>query len=70
MGIPLPLPDETAGWINMVLAMEIGLSAGNFVLDGDPAPFLKRARSPLPNFRSISIVDKRLDASRCHLVWR
>ena len=24
---------------------------------------------PLPNFRFISIVAKRLDASRCHLVW-
>ena len=23
-----------------------------------------------PNFRPISIIDKRLDASRCHLVWR
>jgi len=42
--------------------MEVGLGPGDFVLDGDPAP--------LPNFWSISIVDKRLDASRFHLVWR
>ena len=29
----------------------------------------KSGRSPLPNLRPISIVAKRLDASRCHLVW-
>jgi len=28
----------------------------------------ERGRSPLPNFRPISIVDKRMHASRCHLV--
>jgi len=26
--------------------------------------------SPLPSFRPIAIVAKRLDASRCYLVWR
>ena len=26
-------------------------SAGEFVLDGDPAPSPKRGRSPLPNFK-------------------
>jgi len=49
MGIPLPLPKKgaplkksahvycgrTAGWIKMVLGMEIGLSPGDFVLDED-----------------------------------
>ena len=29
---------QTAGWIKMVLGMEVGLSPGDFVLDGDPAP--------------------------------
>ena len=29
----------------------------------------QRGWSPLPNFLPISIVAKRLDASRCHLVW-
>jgi len=28
----------TAGCIKMPLAMEVGLSSGEFVLDGDPAP--------------------------------
>ena len=34
-----------------------------------PCPSPKRGGAPLPNFRPISIVAKRLDASRCHLVW-
>jgi len=33
---------------------------------GPRSPSSKRERSPLPNFRPISIVAKRLDASRCH----
>jgi len=33
------------------------------VLDGDPVPFLQKGAEPLPNFRPISIVAKRLDAS-------
>jgi len=35
-----------------------------------PSPLAKKAAEPLPNFRQISTVPKRLDASRCHLVWR
>jgi len=27
-----------AAWIKMPLGMELGLSSGDFVLDGDPAP--------------------------------
>jgi len=30
----------------------------------------KKGQSPLPNFRPISIVAKRLDASRCPILWR
>jgi len=33
------------------------------------SPFPPKRAEPLPNFRPISIVAKRLDASRCHLVW-
>jgi len=56
--------------INVALGMQVGLRSGDFVLDRDPAsPPQKRERSPLPNFRPICIVAKRLDASRCHLVW-
>jgi len=48
----------------MPLGMAVGLSPGDFVLDGEPAPL--RA----PNFRPTSIVAKRLHGSKCHLVRR
>jgi len=38
--------------------MEVDLSPGDFVLDGDPAPSPQRGRAP--NFRPMSIVAKRL----------
>jgi len=53
----------------MTLGMEVGLGPGRIVLDGNELPSPKRGQSP-GNFRSISIVDKRLDGSRCHLVRR
>ena len=78
-GYPAPLPKkgaeppkfsahvycgQTAGWIKIVLGTEVGLSPGDLVvLDEDPAPSPKRGQSPLANFRPISIVAKRLDAS-------
>jgi len=61
---------QTAGWIKMALGIEVSLTPGDFVLHGDPAPIPKRGRSPLPNFRPIYTVAKRLDASRSHSVWR
>jgi len=51
----------------MALGMEVGLSPGDTVLDGDPAP---PNMGTAPNFRWMSIVAKQLDGSRCHLVWR
>jgi len=55
----------------MALGMEVGLGPGHIVLDGDPAPLpQKEDGDTAPNFRPISIVAKRLDASRCHLVRR
>jgi len=61
---------QTAGCIKMPLGVDVGLNPGNFVLDGYPTTSPQRGRCPLPNFRPDSIVVKRLDASRCHLVWR
>jgi len=61
---------QTAGWIKMALGMEVGLGPVHIVLDGYAAPLPKRGTAPLPNFRPIFIVAKRLDTSRCHLVWR
>ena len=37
---------QTAGCIKTPLGMEVGLSQGDFVLDGDPAPSPKSGRSP------------------------
>ena len=59
---------QTVGRIKMKLGVQVGLGPGHVVLDGDPAPSEKGGRSFLPNFRPISIVAKRLDGSRCHLV--
>ena len=35
-----------AAWIKMSLGMEVGLSPGDFVLDGDPAPLSKKGGEP------------------------
>ena len=52
----------------MPLGTEVGLGPGNIVPDGDPAPPNKRHSTP--TWRSMSILAKRLDGSRCHLVRR
>jgi len=61
---------QTAGWIKVPLGMEVGLGPGNIVLDGDPAPPPLKGHGTAPNFRPVSVVAKRLDGLRCHLVWR
>jgi len=40
---------QTAGWIKMALAMEVGLGPGHIVLDGEPAPLPKNG-AELPIF--------------------
>jgi len=60
---------QMAGCIKVPLCMELGLSPGDFVFDEDPALLLKRGAEP-PYFWPMSIVAKRPDASRCHLVRR
>jgi len=47
--------------------MEVGLSPGHIVLDGDPAP---PKRGTALNFRPMSVVTKQLNGSRCHLAQR
>jgi len=81
MGTPVPLPKkwseppkfpadfycvQTALWVKMALGTEVGLSLGDFVLDGDPTPSPKGRRSP--PVIGPCIVAKRLHGSRCHLV--
>jgi len=58
---------QTSGWIKMPLGMEVGLDPADFVLDGDPAPASKMGHSG-PQFLPMSIMAKRLDGSRWHLV--
>jgi len=42
---------QMAAWIKMPLGMELGLSPGDFLLDGHPAlPSPKKAAEPLPQF--------------------
>ena len=84
-GDPFPLPrkgwspqfsahvycGQTAAWIKMPHGTEVGVGLCDIVLDGNPAsPPQKLDGATVPNFWPISIVAKRLDASKCHLVWR
>jgi len=57
---------QKAGWIKMSLSMEVGLGPDHIVLDWDAAPPFPNWQTP--NFRPMSVVAKRLDGSRCHLV--
>jgi len=59
--------DQTAGWIKMPLGTEVNLDPGNIVLDGVAAP-PKRAQPS--SFRFMSVVAKRLDGRRHHLVQK
>jgi len=52
--------DQTAGRMKLVLGAEVGLSPGDFVLDGDPAPPQKVGGAP-PNFRPMFIAAKLLN---------
>jgi len=60
---------QTAAWIKTPLGTEVGLGLRDIVLDGDPAfPPLKGHSHP--NFRPMSVMAKRLDGLRSHLVRR
>ena len=62
--------DQTAGLTKITLGMEVGLVPGDFAFDRDPATPRKKSTPTSPNFWPMSIVAKRLDGSRCHLVRR
>ena len=51
----------------MKLGMQVGLSPGHIVLDGDPAPLPKKGTEPP---FSAHVCAKWLHGLRCHLVWR
>ena len=54
----------------MKLGMDVGLDPGHILLDGDPAPPPKKGGHSPQFFLPMSVVAKRLDGSRCHLVGR
>jgi len=47
----MAITPKRAGCIKMPLGMEVNLSPGEFVLDGDPAPSPKRGGAPSPILR-------------------
>jgi len=57
--------NQMAGWIKMQLGMEAGLSPSDIVRWGLRSP-AQKGRNPY--FRPVSIVAKRLEGLRCHLV--
>jgi len=60
---------QTAGWTKMQLnGMEVGLSPGD-CLTGTQLPQEKKAQPHHPIFGRCLLWPKRLDGSRCHLVW-
>ena len=59
---------QTAGWIKTPLGTIVGRGPCNIVLD--PAPPVHHGAQPPPNFRPMSVVAKRLDGRRRHLVRR
>ena len=78
LSVTLVYCGQTVGLVKILFGMEVGLGPGHIVLDGKPAP---QKRVTAPNFRPmfvvaddksliITIVAKRLDGSRCHLIGR
>jgi len=61
LSVTLVYCGQTVGWIKMKLLMEVGLGPGQIVLDGDLAP---KKWGHRPNFRTMSVVAKRLDGGR------
>jgi len=54
--------------MNMKLGLEVHFGPGHTVLDGDPAPVTQKGTAP--RIWPMSVMDKRLDGSKCHLVRR
>ena len=53
---------QNVGWIKVKLGMEVGLSPGDIVLDGDLSP-LPKGGTAASHFWPMSVVAKRLDGS-------
>jgi len=64
---PYLLYSQMARWIKMPHGRKVGLGPGHIMRDWDPAALPKRGHSPSPNFRSMFVLAKRQDGSKCHL---
>jgi len=64
LSVTLVYCGQMVGWIKVKLGLQVGLSPGHIVLDGDPAPPPKKRGIAAPSFWPMSIVAKRLDGSR------
>ena len=58
LSVTLVYCGQMTEWIKMPLGTEVGLGAGDIVLDGDPASLPKKGHSS-PHFRPMSIAAKR-----------
>jgi len=70
MSVTLVYCGQTVGWIKMKHGMQVGVDSGDFVLDGEGPSSPSPKGAQLPNFRPMSVVAKRLDGLRCHLIRR
>ena len=70
LSVTLVYCGQTVGWIKMKLGTEVGIGPCHIVLDGDSVPPKRGIDPPALNFRPMSVVAKRLDGLRCHLVRR
>ena len=68
LSVTLVYRGQTVRWIRMPLGTKVGFGPEHIVLDGEKAP--PKRGTAAPNFRLMSIVAKRLDGSKCHLVRR
>jgi len=66
LSVTLVYCDQTVRWIKMKLGTEVGLRPGHIVLQTQLPPPKKGGTAP--KFWPMSVVAKRLDGLRCHLV--
>ena len=60
--------DQTAAWMKLILGMVVGLSPGDFVLDGTQSPSPKRERSRPHQFSAHFYCGQTAACIKCNLV--
>jgi len=67
LSVTLMYCNQSVGCIKMKLGMQVGLDPGHTLFQMGTAP--PPSKGSTPNFWPMSIVAKRLDGQRCHLLW-